>query len=244
MSKYEDLKIEINELVDKGQKLFDAITANSNGEAQNLSFFISNYEKWYSKALSVIKQLLPDRVDDFVLLYKNEKRKKLDVSTYTISDALRCISHSYDHYGPTSARLCFLRQVNMIQSCLDTFDSKIFDIQTILQADIFDSEIDSAKHLLKMGFLRASGAVCGVVIEKHFAGVCINHNITITKKNPSIADYNDNLKDVVYDTIEWRRIQRLGDLRNLCDHNKDREPTKDEVNELIAGTERIIKTIF
>ncbi|MBQ3524381.1 MAG: hypothetical protein IJA43_08020 [Clostridia bacterium] len=244
MSKHEDLKAEINELVCNGQKLFDAITANAKGEAQDLSFFISNYEKWYSKALPIIKQLLPDRVDDFVLLYRNEKRKKLDVSTYTISDALRCVSNSYNHYSPTSARLCFLRQVNMIQSCLETFDSKIFDIQTILQADIFDSEIESAKHLLKMGFLRAAGAICGVIIEKHFAGVCANHSIKLAKKNPTIADYNDALKDNAYDTVEWRRIQRLGDIRNLCDHNKDREPTKDEVEELIAGSEKIIKTIF
>ena len=60
----------------------------------------------------------------------------------------------------------------------------------------------------------------------------------------SIADFNDAFKDNVYDTVEWRRIQRLGDIRNLCDHNKDREPTKEELDELIGGTERAIKTIF
>ena len=244
MSKCEDLKNEINKLIEDGKKLFNAINPNKEDEPQDFSYFVRNYEKWYSKAFPVIKQLLPDRSNDFALLYRNEKRKELSVSTYTISDALRGIKHINNHYSPSTAYLCFLRQVNMIQSCLDTFDSKIFDIQTILQADIFDSEIDSAKHLLKMGFLRAAGAICGVVIEKHFAGVCANHNIAITKKNPTIADYNDILKDIVYDTIEWRRIQRLGDLRNLCDHNKDREPTKDEVEELIAGTERVIKTIF
>ncbi len=244
MRSCEDLKTEINEIVEKGKELYKSICPNDTGSAEDISYFVSNYEKWYSKALPVIKQLLPDRLNDFSLLYSNEKRKELCVSTYTISDALRGISHSYRNFNPSTASLCVLRQINMVQSCLDTFDSKIFDMQTILQADVFDSEIDSAKHLLKMGFLRAAGAICGVVIEKHFAGVCANHNIVITKKNPTIADYNDKLKDVAYDTIEWRRMQRLGDLRNLCDHNKDREPTKDEVEELISGTERIIKTIF
>ena len=66
----------------------------------------------------------------------------------------------------------------------------------------------------------------------------------IKKKSPTIADYNDVLKDNVYDTVEWRKVQYLGDARNLCGHKKDREPTKDEVEELISGTERIIKTIF
>lgn len=244
MNKNEEIKKELKELKKQGQKLFDAINLNEKGCSTDLSYFISNYEIWYTQALYVIKQLIPDRLNDFVLLYKNDKRKQLDASTYTISDALRAIGNKSGYVNPQSARFCVLSQVNMVQSCLDSFDNKIFEIQNILQADIFDSEIDSAKHLLKRGFLRAAGAICGVVIEKHFSEVCKNHSITIKKKSPTIADFNDALKDNVYDTIEWRRIQRLGDLRNLCDHNKDREPTKEDVDELICGTERIIKTIF
>ena len=43
---------------------------------------------------------------------------------------------------------------------------------------------------------------------------------------------------------KWKNIQYLGDLRNLCDHSKDREPTNDDVEELINGTSKIIKTVF
>ena len=218
MNRYDDLKNEIKDILKTGRDLFNAITPNDDGECSNLSYFVREYEKWYSKCISIIKQLLPDRLNDFRLLYKNEKRKELTSSTYTISDALRGISHRNGNYGPSTAYLCFFSQYNMMCSCLDTFDSRIFNIQTILQADVFDSEIESAKHLLKRGFLRAAGAICGVVIEKHFSEVCVNRNIAITKKNPTIADYNDKFKDDVYDTIEWRRVQRLGDLRNLCDH--------------------------
>ena len=243
MNKQERLKEEIENLISDGEKLLSAITLNDEGNCTDLRYFVSFYDCWYSKALVVVKQLLPDRYNDFILQYRNDKRKELNVATYTISDAVRTIKRS-GLYGPHSARLCFFGQLNILKSCSETFDSKIYNIQTLLQADIFDSEIDSAKHLLKRGFLRAAGAVCGVLIEKQFAIVCQNHNITLKKKSPTIADYNDALKDVVYDTLEWRRIQRLGDLRNLCDHNKDREPTKDEVEELISGTERIIKTIF
>ncbi|MCH7787417.1 MAG: hypothetical protein IIC22_07890, partial [Chloroflexi bacterium] len=57
--------------------------------------------------------------------------------------------------------------------------------------------------------------------------------------------FYENLKSAgVVDIPDWRFIQRLGDLRNLCDHNKDREPTKDEINELIDGVEKITKTLF
>ncbi|MBQ2904271.1 MAG: hypothetical protein IJE48_07730 [Clostridia bacterium] len=244
MNKYEDMKKELKELTDEGYKLCKAIESDKNGECSDYGYFYLNYEVWYSKAIAVVKTLLPERLNDFVLFYKNDRRKVLDVSSYTVSDALRGIGNSRRTYGPPNALSCIYSQHKILCGCLDTFDSKIYNIQTLLQADIFDSEIDSAKHLLKRGFFRAAGAVCGVLIEKHFSIVCQNHHITTKKKSPTIADYNEVLKDNVYDTIEWRRIQRLGDLRNLCDHNKDREPTKEEVEELISGTERIIKTIF
>lgn len=75
--------------------------------------------------------------------------------------------------------------------------------------------------------------------------VAINHSVKTRKKHPSIADFNDRVKkDGVLDVATWRQIQRLGDLRNLCDHNKQREPTKEEVTELIDGVDKITKTLF
>lgn len=239
-----ETKEELQSLIEIGKSLHEALNEDEEGNCKNYTYFADNYEVWYSKSMVLIKQLLPERFEDFKHQYADKRRKDIDVSTYTISDALRGVTAYNGYFGPSTATCCILNQLNMLKSCLETFDSKIYNIQTLLQADIFDSEIDSAKHLLKRGFLRAAGAVCGVLIEKHFSIVCQNHNIALKKKSPTIADYNDALKDNVYDTIEWRRIQRLGDLRNLCDHNKDREPTKDEVEELISGTERIIKTIF
>ena len=244
MSEYKDSKKELETLIEEGEDLFNAININESGCCNDLSFFIQNYEVWYSKALLVVKQIMPDREEDFIQQYKSKNRKEISCATYTISDALITISNKAKSFGPYTAKFCMLRQVTILRACLESFDSKLEKLQFILQADIFDSEVESAKHLLKNGFLRAAGAICGVVLEKHFAGICKNRNISIQKKNPTIGDFNDSLKDVAYDVIEWRKIQHLGDIRNLCDHNKDREPTKDEVEELINGTDRVIKTIF
>ena len=247
MEKYSDLKQNISRLIKDGEKLYVALDMQENNgqkSCKNLNYFILNYETWYTKSIVVIKQLSPERYADFTKLYSNEKRKELKHNTYCISDALRTTYNVSYHYGPWTAALCVLRQITMLQACLDRFDNKVYEIQTILQADIFDSEIESAKHLLKMGFFRAAGALCGVIIEKHFSDVCKSREIPLKKKTPTIADFNDALKDVAYDVVEWRKMQRLADIRNLCDHNKGREPTRDEVDELISGTERFIKTIF
>jgi len=47
----------------------------------------------------------------------------------------------------------------------------------------------------------------------------------------------------VIDIPTWRFIQHLADLRNLCTHKRKKEPTKEDVEELINGVEKVIKTI-
>lgn len=147
--------------------------------------------------------------------------------------------------GPEAAINQFEQQLNILKSIKKRFESSLFDIRQLMQADLFDSEIDAARELNKKKFIRGAGAIVGVVLEKHLAEVLNNHDIKITKKNPSISDLNDKLKSAeVYDTPTWRKIQHLGDIRNLCDHNKEREPKKEEVDDLIIGVDAIIKTIF
>ena len=245
LNKYDNIKKEIDELVEQGTKMYNCFSEHIRTEDFiHLKPFIDNYERWYSKALLLVKQILPQRYDDFILKYRNEKRKELSQSTYTVLDALNLVSNKSRGISLNYAAMPLYQQIEIIKSCRLLFESEIYNMQVLLQAEVFDSEIESAKHLLKKGFLRASGAVCGVVIEKHLGKICENRGIILKKKNPCLSDYNDVLKDNAYDTLEWRRIQRLGDIRNLCDHSKDRDPTKEEIEELISGTERTIKTIF
>ena len=211
--------------------------------------FKKEYNSWYNEALAVIRQLLPDRLNDFIAYYKLDKKKEITHETYTISDYLIGIievKKGYQIVVDTKAVVFkFQQQKSIVDSLKDRFNSSLFDIKQLVQADMFDSEIDAAKELNKKGFQRAAGAICGVVIEKHLHGVCETRGIAITKKNPAINDYNELLKNNdVIDTPTWRLIQRLADLRNLCDHNKTEEPTKENINDLIDGTDKIIKTIF
>jgi hypothetical protein len=84
----------------------------------------------------------------------------------------------------------------------------------------------------------------GVVLEKHLGQVADDHSITPRKKAPTISDLNDALKGAgVLDVPVWRQIQRLGDIRNLCDHNKEREPTKEQVLELADGVAKMVKSV-
>lgn len=204
--------------------------------------FQMNYEEWYTESLSLVEQLTPNRLDDFKKLYKNEKRKDVDFLTYTISDYLIGLVTKRGGEVTTDGQAAFPKfqqQLSIVSSITQRFESTLFDIKQLTQADIFDSEIESSRELLKKGFCRAAGVICGVIIEKHLKQVSDNHKIQISKKHPTISDLNDTLKNSdVFDVITWRFIQRLGDIRNICGHNKEREPSSEEVSELIEGTSK------
>ncbi len=252
---------EIYEIERKKQKplsKLDEQEVNSDSEEDNNNpkpIIEMSYQGWYSKALRVIEQLLPDRYDEFVQQYIQEKRKNIDALNYTISDywlgviitRKNAFSHKdeekFDRYNVFVVK--FKHQLYILSSCISRVDSILSNIQGTLQAELFDDEISAAEELLEKGHLRAVGALAGVTLERHFATVMSNHQLKTRKKNPTIADYNDLFKtESVYDTPQWRFIQHLGDLRNLAVHNKSREPKKEEMQDLIDGTKKIIKTVF
>jgi len=211
--------------------------------------FKISYQSWYSEALALVKQILPDRVQDFVRFYEKPKgRKDINYESYTIEDALqdiKVIEYGKIIANSKSALPNLEQQISIILSVKRRFESSLFEIKQLVQADLFDSELDAARELLKNKFYRAAGAVSGVVLEKHLHQVCENHNVNISKKNPSIADLNELLKTADVITVpQWRFNQHLADIRNLCDHNKKIEPTPEQVLDLIDGVAKVTKTIY
>ena len=205
----EKIKEELEKLVDEGTKLVKLIVSDKNDFTT-----MNKYQKWYSQSMLIIKQLLPERFEEFKECYKLDKRKILDPSTYKLFDYFSGISVTrggsscFDTKSVAYTQISI--QLNILDSVRKVIDSSLSDVRGILEAELFDSELDSAKHLLKNGYLRASGAICGVILETHFSNIVKNHNLKITKKDLSINDYNELFKqEKIYDTINWRHKKSL-----------------------------------
>ncbi|MDP3895318.1 MAG: hypothetical protein Q8Q62_01440 [Mesorhizobium sp.] len=212
---------------------------------KKLPNFSSKYQSWYSEAKALVRQIIPDRLSDFVKHYERQQnRKLLQWDNYTIEDYLQGLRRSDS--VPMRAGLSRMeQQLNIVKSAQQRFMSSLFDIRQLVAADLFDSEIATARILAKNRFLRAAGAVAGVILEKHLAQVCKNHGLAISKKNASIGDLNDLLKNAdVIDMPRWRANQHLADIRNISDHSKSKEPTDEQISDLIEGVDKVLKTIF
>ncbi|HYA74345.1 MAG TPA: hypothetical protein VEF36_14430 [Roseiarcus sp.] len=241
------LAVAMQREIDPNAKIAGDITPE---ELLNLPDPRSKYEAWFSEALAIVSQLLPERVEDFRSYYQpKHNRKEILHSNYTMYDYLRSTSrhNAYGEQivGPSSGLHAMYQQFNIIQGLSNRFKSTLFDIRTLVHADILDDELQAAEELNSKGFQRGAGAIAGVVLEGHLAAVCERHSVTPKKKTVTISELNETLKAAsVIDTAVWRFIQHLGDLRNKCDHKKTEEPMKAEVGELIDGVRKITKTVF
>jgi hypothetical protein len=222
---------EIEALIEQGLHLIAELGEDKDKE------FRDAYQNWYTRALPLVKQLLPERLDEFTSHY-DDKKTGYDIASYLIESAP--FSHQAD-----AAYMRFVQQYRILESAQTRLDDILTNIHGMIQADILDNELDAATELWRAQHIRSAGTLAGVVLERHLAKVCSSRNLKSPKRKPTLADWNDILKDAnVYDTPTWRGIQRLTDIRNLCAHPGDRDPTREEVDELIRGVERITKTIF
>ena len=165
--------------------------------------FEKKYQRWYTEAHAVVGQLIPDRVAEFRSLYEsNSKRKQVDVTTFAIQDWLlgmratvdwRTNEKFFDDEGVVTMKSSV--QLEILKSADVRFESKLLELQNLVRADLFDSEVEIARELLKAGFLRAAGVVAGVVLESHLRQVSENHKVRVNKKHATISDLNDLLKN-------------------------------------------------
>ncbi|GAI23649.1 unnamed protein product, partial [marine sediment metagenome] len=206
----EQIKKELSALITEGIEILVAesegksrkVKKGEEDDTQKLLPTIMTYQSWYTRALPVVRQLIPERYHEFQEQYKLEKRKDTEINflTYTISDYLigLRITRGWakeEVVNPLSAFTSkFQHQITILRSAQDRIDSILADIQGVLQSELFDNELDAANELLKKGHLRAAGALAGLTLESHLSEISAKHNLKFSK-NPTISDFNDELKN-------------------------------------------------
>ena len=249
MDNKEQLKNELKDLVKRGHALANMLGAKTNDKEAE---FLLNYQPWYTEAIKVVKVLAADRYGEFCSYYEPDpRRKQINVETYRIQDFFRGVRpanrYSFQEApweARTVANAYVLAQTLIAESLFSRIDGILAELESVIAHGIQDAEIDSAEALKRVS-LRAAGALAGVVLETHLQRLASAHQITLTKKSPTIGDLNEPLKKAgVYDTPVYRKIQLLADIRNLCTHQKGNDPTPDQIDEMLNGVRSITKTVF
>jgi|JI7StandDraft_1071085.scaffolds.fasta_scaffold148873_2 hypothetical protein len=230
--------------------LVEEVLSKRKGEAHPRPSFVDredSYQAWYSKAIRLIAHLAPERLEEFTEQYRAKRpTKEIQYSSYTLADFLAGVRASpmrpFEVLDAAVFRVT--RQIAILTAAVELVESAIADIRGVLEASLFDNELAQGSDLIGRGYLRAGIVLAGVVLEGHLRRLAQNHRVTLRKTKPTLGDLNENLKEAaVYDLAVYRRIQAMGDVRNLGAHKLEREPTQDEARWLVGEVDRLIKTV-
>lgn len=121
----------------------------------------------------------------------------------------------------------------------DLYNGFLITFKQIVQAEVFDSELEQAKSLLENGYKNAAAVIAGVVLETAIKELCLNNNIDTERKK--LTQLNDDLAKVsVYNKLQQKQITALADIRNNAAHGNYDQFTREDVERMISDIERFL----
>ena len=103
-------------------------------------------------------------------------------------------------------------------------------VRSLVQAEVFDSELEQAEELVNSGYVVAAAVIAGVVLETALRELCDRSSISYGKLDKMNADLT---KASVYNKLVQKRITALADIRNSAAHGKPDEFTAQDVSTMI-----------
>jgi hypothetical protein len=105
---------------------------------EGLPQFKTGYEAWYSESVALLRQLLPDRVLNFIALYEKPKnRRGIEYGNYVMQDYLQgmTIRNSYTNevqLDPSAAIVQFDQQMAILKASKRRFESSLYEIRQMV----------------------------------------------------------------------------------------------------------------
>jgi hypothetical protein len=110
-------------------------------------------------------------------------------------------------------------------------------VRNLVQAEVFDSELDQASELLRSGYKTAAGVIAGTVLETSLRELCTRNSFPHGKLDRMNADL---AKQGIYNANMAKRITALAGIRNSAAHGKPNEFTDADVKAMIEDIERFL----
>ncbi|MFF5867617.1 DUF4145 domain-containing protein [Pseudomonas sp. NPDC012596] len=110
-------------------------------------------------------------------------------------------------------------------------------LRSLVQAEVFTSELEQAEELLHSGYATAAAVIAGVVLETTLRDMCLTHGLA----HGSLNKMNDDLaKAGAYNANQKKQITSLSAIRNSAAHGKPEEFTADQVRGMIGDVQRFL----
>ena len=217
-------------LIDQGEKILESTIQINSGFTGTSTTALSKeainlYTQWVVSSKTILNVICgKNRGLHYEIFLSSEKR-----------------SHSMENQITILKRL-----IGVLRAALDDLNNGLLiPFKQLVQAEVFDSELDQAKHFLDTGYITAAAVTAGVVLETAIRELCKNHEIELYPENSTIPKKLDVLnaalkKADVYGVLQQKRITALADIRNSAAHGNTDNFNKDDVADMIRDIERFL----
>jgi hypothetical protein len=131
-----------------------------------------------------------------------------------------------------------LRYKAILQAAQEDYDGGYLNnVKTIVQAEVFDSELEQASELLANGYKSPAAVVAGVVIETTLKDLCDKHGINRGKLERMNADL---CKAGTYTLLVQKQITALAQIRNDAAHGNSEAFQDGDVKSMIEDVRRFV----
>lgn len=194
----------------------------------------STYELWYVQAEELVEEYRPSRVDVFTKGFSDFKSMlflKVDPEDYTTKSLYSEITD------------IFYSQRSTVNSLPAKVEIQKFKAKRQISARMARDEIQRARELFADSFIRSSGVVAAVALERHLLTMCEeSDSVTEYKPNHGISRLAQTLYESdVIDKTTWSDLKSLASIRETCAHPED--PGKEAVRRLINDSEEFIRSL-
>jgi len=109
--------------------------------------------------------------------------------------------------------------------------------RSMIQAEVFDSELEQATELLSNGYYPAAAVIAGVVLETTIRQMCDEESVAHGKLDKMNSDL---VKAGRYNLLVQKQVTALADLRNKAAHGHNEQFTKTDVESMIVEVRRFV----
>jgi hypothetical protein len=154
-------------------------------------------------------------------------------SAFTIAEKYVTMDSNYD---------VLLRMKAVFMAAKEDFEGGYLNsVKNLIQAEVYDNELEQAKELLSAGYISAAAVIAGVVLETTIRNLCESYDIQPAKLDKMNADLT---KAGAYNSLTQKRITALAGIRNSAAHGKSDEYNREDVNSMITEVERFLSGVL
>jgi hypothetical protein len=212
--------------------------------AEAIESFEEDYQRWYSRALPLMKQLALERYAEFQSYYITDPRYAwYDTGAFIIQDYFRDRDPDEDSEVRQKVARSFTSQLALLKSISDRLTWDQMDTDEQAERGLRLAFLETARDLMKINE-RAAGALAGTVLESFLKKLTAKHQLKFRKQVPPLREYIDALHAAkILDIPVHAQATWLAEIANRsCTAGES--PTKLQVRDLIDGTHWLITYVF